>query len=81
MDLSKFLGFKLIKIFTSPFGWSKNIIKKLIYKSSFNAANKVIVNSNEFKKNKIKSLNINAECIYNPLNKKEIKFIKETCKF
>ena len=71
--LSKFLGFKLIiRSNTSPDGWSKNIIKKLIYKSSFNAANKVIVNSNEFKKKIKKTLNINAECIYNPLNKKEI---------
>ena len=71
--LSKLLGFKLlIRSNTSPDGWSKNIIKKLIYKLSFNAANKVIVNSNEFKKRIKKNLNINSECIYNPLNKKEI---------
>ena len=71
--LSKLLGFKLIiRSNTSPDGWSKNILKKLIYKLSFNAANKVIVNSNEFKRKIKKYLNINAECIYNPLNKKEI---------
>ena len=71
--LSKLLGFKLIiRSNTSPDGWSKNVIKKLIYKLSFNAANKVIVNSNEFKKRIKKNLNINADCIYNPLNKKEI---------
>tara|TARA_Y100000816_G_C26094844_1_gene579152 strand:+ start:1423 stop:2490 length:1068 start_codon:yes stop_codon:yes gene_type:complete len=71
--LSKLLGFKLlIRSNTSPDGWSKNIIKKLIYKLSFNAANKVIVNSNEFKKKIKENLNINSECIYNPLNKKEI---------
>tara|TARA_B100001057_G_C22867137_1_gene957030 strand:+ start:1418 stop:2491 length:1074 start_codon:yes stop_codon:yes gene_type:complete len=71
--LSKLLGFKLIiRSNTSPDGWSKNIVKKLMFKLSFNAANKVIVNSNEFKNKIKKNLNINAECIYNPLNKREI---------
>ena len=71
--LSKLLGFKLIiRSNTSPDGWPKNIIKKFLYSLSFKAANKVIVNSNEFKKKIKKSFNINAECIYNALNKREI---------
>ncbi len=71
--LSKLLGFKLIiRSNTSPDGWSKNIIKKFLYKISLKAANKVIVNSNDFKKKIKKIFNVNAECIYNPLNKKEI---------
>ena len=49
--LSKLLGFKLIiRSNTSPDGWSKNIMKKFLYKMSLKAANKVIVNSNDFKK-------------------------------
>ena len=71
--LSKILGFKLIiRSNTSPDGWPKNIVKKFLYKLSLKAANKVIVNSIEFKKKIKKSFNVNAECIYNPLNKKEI---------
>ena len=46
--------------------------KVFLYSLSFKAANKVIVNSNEFKKKIKKSFNINAECIYNALNKREI---------
>tara|TARA_B100000989_G_scaffold78401_1_gene55807 strand:- start:4304 stop:5401 length:1098 start_codon:yes stop_codon:yes gene_type:complete len=71
--LSKLLGFKLIiRSNTSPDGWSKNIMKKFLYKMSLKAANKVIVNSNDFKKKIKKIFDVNAECIYNPLNKKEI---------
>ena len=71
--LSKLLGFKLIiRSNTSPDGWSKNIIKKFLYKLSLKAAKKVIVNSYEFKRKIKKNFNINTECIYNPLNKKEI---------
>ncbi len=71
--LSKLLGFNLIiRSNTSPYGWSNNIIKKKLYKLSLKAANNVIVNSNEFKRLIKKKFKINAECIYNPLNKKEI---------
>ena len=71
--LSRLLGFKLIiRSNTSPDGWSKNIIKQFFYKIGLKAAEKIIVNSIEFKKLIKKKYNINAECIYNPLNKKEI---------
>ena len=35
-------------------------------------ANKIIVNSEDFKKELKSKFNLNSECIYNPLNKKEI---------
>ena len=71
--LSKLLGFKLIiRSNTSPYGWSKNFIKQFFYKIGLRAAKKVIVNSIEFKKIIKKNYNINAECVYNPLNKEEI---------
>ena len=35
-------------------------------------ADKIIVNSEDFKKRIKIKFNINSECIYNPLNKKEI---------
>ena len=35
-------------------------------------ANKIIVNSEKFKKELKLKFNLNSECIYNPLNKKEI---------
>ena len=55
-----------------PNDWSNNFIKNLIFKKILSLANKNIVNSIETKK-KFKSFyNINAKCIYNPLNRKEI---------
>ena len=42
-------------------------------------ADKIIVNSLEFKKEIKNKFNINSTCIYNPLNKKEI-FIKSKIK-
>ena len=39
-------------------------------------ANEVIVNSEDFKKEMQKKFNIKVNCIYNPLNIKEIKKIK-----
>ena len=47
-------------------------IKQFFYKIGLRAAKKVIVNSIEFKKIIKKNYNINAECVYNPLNKEEI---------
>lgn len=58
---------------TAPIGWSRNIFKRLIFKLVLNLSDKVMVNSLEFKKDLKKDLNINALCIYNPLNKEQIK--------
>ena len=49
--LSKLLGFNLIiRSNSSPEGWSKSLFKKIFYKIGLNAAKKVIVNSQDFKK-------------------------------
>ena len=45
----------------------------MIFKVVLNLSDKVLVNSLEFKKELKKELNINAVCIYNPLNKDQIK--------
>ena len=57
---------------SAPTGWSRNIIKRLIFKFCLNLADKVMVNSIQFKKDLKKQLNVNATCIYNPLNYNEI---------
>ncbi len=57
---------------TAPVGWSKNLIKRYIFKRVLNLSNIVIVNSIEFQKDLKRDLNINSKCIYNPLNKSEI---------
>ncbi len=57
---------------TAPIGWSKNFIKRIIFKKVLNLSDKVMVNSIQFKKDLKKELNVDSECIYNPLNKKEI---------
>lgn len=57
---------------SSPSGWSKNYIKKLIYKFGLNLANKIIVNSKEFQNEMKKKFSVNTIKIYNPLNKKDI---------
>ena len=57
---------------SAPAGWSKNPIKRWIFKIFLNLSDKVMVNSLEFKKDLKKQFNVNAVCIYNPLNKKEI---------
>ena len=49
--LSKLFGFNLIiRSNTSPEGWSKNILKRIIYKIGLKSAKTVLVNSIEFKK-------------------------------
>ena len=57
---------------SSPSGWSKNFIKKSIYKLGLNLADILIVNSIEFKKEMKKKFSVNSIHIYNPLNTKEI---------
>ena len=56
-----------------PHLWlSKNFIKNLIFKVLFKYPDKIIVNSENFRKEFIKRFNINPKMIYNPLNKSEI---------
>ena len=71
--LCKLLGIKVIvRSNSAPEGWSQNMFKFLIFKYVLRSADKVIVNSLEFKKKFKTKFKIHAECIYNPLNKKEI---------
>tara|TARA_B100000780_G_scaffold178402_1_gene125053 strand:+ start:2265 stop:3362 length:1098 start_codon:yes stop_codon:yes gene_type:complete len=68
-----FPGLKIItRSNSSPVGWSKNIIKKIIFKILFIRINKVIVNSEKFKKEIKSTFNVKAKRIYNPLDKKII---------
>jgi glycosyltransferase involved in cell wall biosynthesis len=69
-----FFNIKLItRSNSSPSGWSQNFIKKKIFKYLFTKIDQVIVNSQEFKREIKKKFNSESICIYNPLNKSEIK--------
>ena len=71
--LCKFLGIKIIvRSNSAPDGWLHNNFKYLIFKFILGLADKIIVNSLDFKTKFKKRFNIDAECIYNPLNKNEI---------
>jgi glycosyltransferase involved in cell wall biosynthesis len=71
--LCKLLGIKIIvRSNSAPDGWSHNIIKFYFFKYIFKLADKILVNSYDFKKKFKTKFDINAECIYNPLNIKEI---------
>ncbi len=71
--LCKLLGIKIIvRSNSAPDGWSQNKFKHLVFKYVFKNADKIIVNSLDFKKKFKSKFNIHTECIYNPLNKKEI---------
>ena len=71
--ICKIFGVKIVtRSNTSPSGWSKNFIKKKIYLYFLSKADKIIVNSKEFKKEFKKEFNLSTILIYNPLNKKEI---------
>ncbi len=71
--LCKLFRIKIISRSNSaPVGWSKNFLKRFIFKVFLNSADKVMVNSYEFKKELKKEFNVKSICIYNPLNKKEI---------
>jgi len=70
----KIFGIKVIaRSNAAPVVWSKNKLKHTIFKFFFNLADKVMVNSKQFKKNLKKEFNLEAICIYNPLNTGEIK--------
>lgn len=57
---------------SAPIGWSKNFIKRFIFKIILNLSNEVLVNSYQFKRDLKKEFGLNARTIYNPLNKNEI---------
>ncbi len=63
----------IIRPNSSPSGWSNNILKKILFTKILSSADKIIVNSIEFKKQLKKHFKLNSVCIYNPLNTNEIK--------
>ncbi len=71
--LCKFLNVKIIvRSNSSPSGWYHNFFKKIIYKFIISKADKVIVNSKEFKTQMETKFKIKVNCIFNPLNSIEI---------
>ena len=62
----------IVRSNSSPTGWSKNFLKNLVFKAILNRADRIIVNSLEFKKELKRRFQVNAKCIYNPLNSKEV---------
>ncbi len=69
----KILNTKIIsRSNSSPSGWSKNFVKRIIYKIGLNLANIVVVNSIEFKNEMKKKFSVNTTHIYNPLDQKQI---------
>ena len=58
----------IIRSNTSPIGWSKNFFKKKLYKKILSYADKIIVNSFDFKDQFKNIFSIKVECIYNPLD-------------
>ena len=74
----------IVRSNSAPEGWSQGIIKYHFFKTIFRFADKIIVNSYEFKKRFKNKFNLETTCIYNPLNKNEIikkSKIKNTIKF
>lgn len=72
--IAKLFGKKIIvRLNSSPSGWLNNIFKKLIFKKILSFSDKIIVNSQEFKKQIQSDLKLKSICIYNPLDKKNIK--------
>ena len=72
--ICKLLNIKVIvRSNSSPLGWYHNDLKKFIYRRIIKLADKVIVNSLDFKKQMETKFKIKVENIYNPLNVDEIK--------
>ena len=72
--ICKILNIKVIvRSNSSPLGWYHNSFKKFIYKRIIKLADKVIVNSLNFKKQMETKFKIKVVNIYNPLNVDEIK--------
>jgi len=62
----------IIRSNSAPDGWSKNYLKKYLYKIIIKRADKVMVNSYDFKNRMIRNFSVKPTVIYNPLNKSEI---------
>lgn len=73
--IAKILGSKIfIRSNTSPISFANSYFKKIIFKFFFNIADKIIVNSKEFKNQFYKFFNKKPLMIYNPVfNSKKLK--------
>ena len=72
--LCKILNLEIvIRPNSSPSGWINNSFKKILFSNILKLANKIIVNSYEFKKEFLRELDIKTEYIFNPLNSIQIK--------
>ena len=58
---------------SSSSGWSKNIFKQVLFSFFFKKADKILVNSYDFKKEMDKKYKINTTCILNPFDFNKIK--------
>ena len=58
----------IIRSNSAPDGWSKNYLKKYLYKIIIKRADKVMVNSYDFKNRMIRNFSVKPTVIYNPLN-------------
>ena len=73
--ISKLLRKKIIvRSNSAPEGWNKNKFKNFIFSYFFKQSDDIIVNSKDFKKKVDKKFGVKSTCIYNPLNKNEIKY-------
>lgn len=71
--ICKLISLKIIsRSNTAPEGWSKNPLKRFLYKIIINLSDEVIVNSLEFKTSLNNFFKVKSKCIYNPLNKSKI---------
>lgn len=78
---SKLINSKIIlRLNTSPEKYSTNIVKKFIFRILYSLADRIIVNSHEFKNNFKNYYNLDSTVILNPLKivktKKKISFFK-----
>ncbi len=72
--ISKIFNIKVIsRSNSSSTGWGKNPIKQMIFSYYFKKADKIIVNSFDFKKEMDKRYKIKTKCILNPFEFKKIK--------
>ena len=71
--ISKFFNLKVIsRSNSSSAGWSQNPVKQFIFSYFFKRADKIIVNSKDFKREMDKKYSINSYCILNPFIFKKI---------
>ena len=72
--VSKLINAKIvIRLNTAPDKYISNFFKKFFFKFLYNLADKIIVNSSEFKENLYNHFNLKSKVIYNPIKKKKTK--------